>query len=91
MICVVTGHYTSVKFDWVLIVDQLLTSVGEMHFIASWSLRVRQTNVQSSPALVKLDLSKQQDPLNRRDTDSRAINVIYHYAEVYCLSAFNKQ
>jgi len=30
VIYVVTGHYTSVKFDWDLIVDQSLTGVGEM-------------------------------------------------------------
>ena len=36
VIYVVTGHYTSVKFHWGLIVDQSLTSVGEMYFIANW-------------------------------------------------------
>jgi len=36
-----TGDYSSVKFYWGLIVDQSPTGVGEMYFIASWSLRVR--------------------------------------------------
>ena len=33
MIYVVTGDYTSVKFDWGLIVDQSLTGVGEMNLL----------------------------------------------------------
>jgi len=33
VICVVTGHYTSVKFDWCLIVDQSLTGDGEMNLL----------------------------------------------------------
>jgi len=41
VIYVVTGDYTSVKFYWGLIVDQSLTSVGEMHFIANWRRKSR--------------------------------------------------
>jgi len=29
----ITGHYTSVKFDWGLIVDQSLIGVGEMNLL----------------------------------------------------------
>ena len=33
MIYVVTGDYTSVKFDWGIILDQSLTGIGEMNLL----------------------------------------------------------
>jgi len=33
VIYVVTGDYTSVKFDWGLIKDQSLTGIGEMNLL----------------------------------------------------------
>jgi len=33
VIYVVTGDYTSVKFDWGLIFNQSLTGVGEMYLL----------------------------------------------------------
>ena len=44
MIYVVTDDYTSVKFDWGLILDQSLTGIGEMYFIANWNLKVKKTD-----------------------------------------------